>query len=188
MNWTTGAEQFTNALSSSDPTPGGGAAAAMAGAMGCALVMMAVATTLKRKNTPTQTRPLLEQSLKKLGGLHSGLKSFIEQDAQAYNAYIVASKIPKDHPTRTQALQDALWFAATVPGDTATACLHVLKETALIRPHIASIILSDVECAQHLLKCAIACCMENIRVNLTGITQPQRVEKLKQLLETFGNL
>ena len=62
MEWFTAAERFTAALASSDPTPGGGAAAAHAGAMGCALALMAVQTTLKRKSTQTDARNRLEKS------------------------------------------------------------------------------------------------------------------------------
>ena len=41
MEWFTAAQHFTKALASAEPTPGGGAAAAHAAAMGCALAMMA---------------------------------------------------------------------------------------------------------------------------------------------------
>ena len=74
MTWNTGAHQFTDALASANPTPGGGAAGAMAGAMGCALVMMAIQTTLKRKNTPEENRPFLQKSLHELEPLHAQLK------------------------------------------------------------------------------------------------------------------
>ncbi len=185
MQWSHAAEQFTNALASSDPTPGGGAAGVMAGAMGCALVLMAIGTTLKRKSTPPTARPALEQAQKKLIGLHNTLKGFIQQDSDAYTAYLTATKLPKDNPARTQAVQDALWFAACVPADSATTCLHVLKEAATVRPLIDKIILSDIACAQHLLKSAIACSAENIRANLAFITDTARIEKLNKQLETF---
>ena len=42
MEWDKTAAKFVEALASAEPTPGGGAAAAMSGAMGCALVMMAM--------------------------------------------------------------------------------------------------------------------------------------------------
>ncbi|MBR2082184.1 MAG: cyclodeaminase/cyclohydrolase family protein [Elusimicrobiaceae bacterium] len=186
MQWTTGAEQFLSALSSSDPTPGGGAAAAMTGAMGCALVMMAIGTTLKRKNTPASVRPVLEQSLPKLGALHTQLKKYMQQDALAYEGYLTACKLPKDNPSRTQAVQDALWYAASVPADTATVCQEVLKETARTQDLIDKIIVSDVNCARHLLHGALQCCAENIRINATYITQQARKEKLQKILENLA--
>ncbi len=188
MNWTRGADEFLTALSSSDPTPGGGAAAALAGAMGCALGLMSIGTTLKRKSTPQENHPALLQSQKKLAGLHSELKTLMQKDAEAYTSYLTATKLPKDSPTRAQAVQDALWFAAMVPADTATTCEHVLTEIKAVRPLIASIILSDLHCAQHLLASAITCCVENIRINQAGIISVERQEKLSKWLEHFSTV
>ena len=185
MNWNSAAEQFLQALASSEPTPGGGAAAAMAGAMGCALLLMAVTTTQKRKATPAEDRPALAQAVNKLNGLHSTLKKLMSQDAEAYAAYLTARKISKEDPTREQAVQDAAWFAATVPADTAAACKHVLKEADTIESKVAPVILSDVQCARHLLKSALQMSAENIRANLPYITQPERSEKLQAILKTL---
>ena len=104
MEWYTAAERFTEALASSDPTPGGGAAAALTGAMGCALAMMAVGTTLKRKATPEELRPRLTQSLKRLTAFKTELKAYIQKDGDAYAAYLTASKLPKDALEREKAV------------------------------------------------------------------------------------
>ena len=186
MQWMKGAEQFTDALASSQPTPGGGAAGAMAGAMGCALLMMAISTTLKRKNTPAQNRPVLEQALAQLEKLHTQLKTFILQDARSYEGYLAAAKLPKEDPTRPQALQETLWQAACVPADTAAVCQAVLQVAAQAATQVDPIIISDVKCAQHLLVSALACCAENIRANAAYITQPKRAEKLQKLLERLA--
>ena len=185
MSWENAADQFTRALALPEPTPGGGAAAAMAGAMGCALAQMAVATTLKRAQTPVEFRASLEKSHHKLAGLHHTLKDLMQQDAQAYDAYIAACKLPKENSSRLQVMQDALWFAATVPADTAATCREVLQEVEQVQDKIAPVILSDVACARHLLRGAIACCTENIRANLVYIKQPERVKKIMTLLETY---
>lgn len=186
MNWNEGAYQFTDALASSAPTPGGGAAAAMAGAMGCALLMMSVATTLKRKATPPQHRPLLKKILRSLQPLHTQLKTAMVQDAQAYEAYLAAAKLPKDDPSRPQAVQESLRNAAQVPADTARTCQRVQALLAKARPVVADIILSDVACAQHLLNSAIQCCVENICANQKYSTPQERQEKYEKWLKTFS--
>ena len=186
MIWNTGAKQFTDALASSNPTPGGGAAAAMAGAMGCALVMMSIHTTLKRKNTPDELRALLEKSLQKLAPVHEQLKNLIAQDSAAYEAYLTAAKLPKEDPARTQAVQEALWQAACVPAQTAQICLKALSKIKDVRTLIAPVIISDVNCAQHLLKSAVTCCVENIRANAAYITNTAHQEQIKQWLNTFS--
>lgn len=186
MTWNTGAHQFTDALASANPTPGGGAAGAMAGAMGCALGLMAVQTTLKRKNTPDEYRAPLEKSLHNLEPLHAQLKDFIMQDAAAYEAYLTAAKLPKENPARTQAVQDALWQAAAVPAQAAQVCTQVMRELTSVRPYIADMIISDVNCAQHLLTSALACCVENIRTNALCITDATRQAQLQRWINTFS--
>lgn len=188
MTWTQGATEFLTALSSPAPTPGGGAAAAMAGAMGCALALMTIGTTLKRQNTPPQNRSTLLQHQPLLMDLHHQLTLCISKDAQAYAAYLAAIKLPKDSLARTQAIQDSLWLAAMVPAETATTCEKVLNELANIRPLIAPVILSDIDCARHLLKSAIACCVENIRINQTSLSNPQQQQKLEEQITHFSRV
>ncbi len=186
MTWNESAHIFTNALASSAPTPGGGAAAAMAGAMGCALGMMSVGTTLKRKTTPAGHRPILEESLQQLNTLHEQLKNFITQDARAYENYLAAAQLPKENPARPQAVQEALWQAASVPAQTAQVCLQAATLLKTAQPLISNIIISDVHCAQHLLTGAVACCVENIRANAAYITDAQRQAQLQTWINTFS--
>ena len=146
---------------------------------------MAVGITLKRKNTSPEVILGLEKSRRQLTGLLITLQKLARQDAEAYAAYITASQLPKEDPSRQKVLQDALWFAASVPADTAVACRQVLLATGDIQDKIAPAILSDVLCAQHLLRGAVACCMENIRTNLVHITEQERVQKLEKVLEDY---
>lgn len=185
MTWNQDANQFLTALSSSDPTPGGGAAAAMAGAMGCALVLMAIGTTLKRKNTPESHKEVLQKGLQLFSQYQEKLTQFMAQDAQAYDNYMVAYRLPKEDPTRPETLQNALWQAALVPADTASFCKEALQQITLMEPVIAPVILSDVYCAQHLLKGALACCKENVCVNLKGITSQERRDQLNERINSF---
>lgn len=185
MEWYTAAERFTEALASSDPTPGGGAAAAHAGATGCALAIMAIATTLKRKATSAEVRIKLEPSLKKITALKNELKNFVRLDAEAYSSYMLATRLPKDNPEREKVLQQATAFAAKVPCDTATTALTALQEIENIKDKIAPIILSDIYCAQHLLKCAIRCSVENITINLSLISDEDKRNELEKQISIF---
>ena len=185
MEWYTAAERFTEALASSDPTPGGGAAAAQAGAMGCALAMMAIGTTLKRKTISPDVKNRLEQSLKRLGALKNELKSYVQKDGEAYASYLTARKLPKENPSREEAIQNALLFAARVPSDAATTAVRALKETDTIKDDIAEVILSDVFCARHLLQACVRCAVESIRANLPYITHPDRIAELEKAVTIF---
>lgn len=185
MEWSKAAEKFNQALASSDPTPGGGAAAAMAAAMGCALALMAAQTTIKRKSTTQEVKDRLSTRVRILGGLNVQLNHYIAEDGAAYTGYLTAKKLPKENPNRDVALQDALLYAAKVPADTAVTALRCLQELDSMQDDIAPVILSDVQCARHLLKSAVACCIENIRANLVFINNETVLEKLNKQIETF---
>ena len=185
MEWYTAAERFTEALASSDPTPGGGAAAAQTGAMGCALLLMAIGTTLKRKELPTDAKTRLEVAAKRLGSLKNELKIYVRQDGEAYAGYLTAKRLPKDDPARLTALQQALVLAASVPADVASTAVQALKELDNIRPDIAPIILADASCAKHLLQAAIRCAVENIEANKTFIESASVKEKIDKQVRLF---
>lgn len=182
MEWYPAAKYFTNALSSTNPTPGGGAAAAMAGTMGCALAIMAAGTTLKRKTTSIQNRQLLENSLKNLQTFKLQLESLIQEDANAYGAYLAAKKMEANDETRSVAIEESLWAAAQVPADTATTAVHCLQEIDKMKEAVAPVIQSDVLCARHLLKSAIACAIENIKANKAYITNKGHLLALEKQL------
>lgn len=186
MEWFKAAEKFNQALSSSDPVPGGGAAAAMTAAMGCSLALMAAGTTLLKKSTAPEVKTRLEQAMRKLGAFKTRLIELVQEDGAAYSAYIVAKKLPKEDPGRARAMQDALVYAARVPADTAATALHCLKEVQIAQPDIAPVILSDAHCARHLLQSALRCCIENIQANLAFIQDEALTEKLRKQIETFA--
>ncbi len=185
MEWDKAAAKFADALANSEPTPGGGAAAAMSGAMGCALIMMAIQTTAKRKNTTPAAKAKLEQSLKKLGSLKEELKNYIRKDGEAYTAYLTAKKLPKENPNREQAVQDALLLAARVPTDTATTAIQCLREADLIKSDIAPVIMSDILCGQYLLKTCVKCSVESIKANLEFIKNNDWINKFEQHILIF---
>ena len=185
MNWDKGADQFLTALSSDKPTPGGGAAAAMAGAMGCALAIMSIGITLKRKNLTQQHQAPLLVAQQKLLGLHTELKKLMQQDAQAYETYIAACRLPVQDAKREQAIQDALWFAASVPVDIANVAVQAVQEVRTVEPFIAPIILSDAYCAKHLLQTSVRCSIENIHVNMRGLKDSGQVTELQKQIAQF---
>ena len=185
MEWFTAAERFTAALASSDPTPGGGAAAAHAGAMGCALALMAAQTTLKRKTTSSEVKIRLEKSIRRLVALKTQLNAYVQKDSEAYTAFLTAKKLPKDNPARHEAVQQALLFAAGVPADTASTALEVLKEIETVKTDIADIIFSDILCAQHLLQACLRCAVENIRANIVFIENEDRKDLLEKQIALF---
>src|SRR5260370_39456867 len=89
-----GAEPFIEQLAAPTATPGGGSAAAVAGAMAAALGSM-VAGLSRSKKAYLQHEPQLSAALARLGRLREELKAAIDADAESYNQVMAAYKQAK---------------------------------------------------------------------------------------------
>ncbi|MBI4542386.1 MAG: glutamate formimidoyltransferase [Gemmatimonadetes bacterium] len=117
--------EWLDQVASASPTPGGGTAAAIAGAMAAALAAMVGRLTVGRKKyaeVDAEFRALIERA----ETLRVALARLGEQDAAAYAAVSAAYAIPKDREAeRTAAIQTALMGATRVPLETARVAREV---------------------------------------------------------------
>src|SRR5690348_18406739 len=87
-------ELFLDDLASRKPTPGGGSAAALMGAMGAALVSMVCNLTIGRKGYEGEEAGM-RQTLGEAEALRQRLTAMIEADVQAFDGLMVAYKLPR---------------------------------------------------------------------------------------------
>src|SRR6516165_9825093 len=125
----TSIELFLDDLASRNPTPSGGSAAAVMGAMGAALVSMVCNLTIGK----TQYRDFeeeLKSVLTKAEELRRELTKIIEEDVEAFDAVMRAYGMPRltkdESTTRAQAIQAALKKAILVPMRCCRACREVI--------------------------------------------------------------
>lgn len=175
FDWQDGAQKYIDALSSSAPTPGGGSAAAVCGAIGAGLALMAVRTTLKMKKTPEENKPALNSSERDLEKLQKDFNRLSIADAEAYQNYIDVKK--QDKPASE--IDDAMLAAAKVPVECTHACLKALEALSSVQGKISKIILSDAHCGAHVLRAALKCCVENMLINRNWIKEPEMLETLE---------
>jgi formiminotetrahydrofolate cyclodeaminase len=90
----TSVQDFVDALASSAPTPGGGAASALAGALGAALAEMVGQLTVGRAKYQ-QVEPQVRQMLEELGKCRVQLLQLVDEDAAAYQQVAVAYTLPR---------------------------------------------------------------------------------------------
>lgn len=162
-------EQFLDRLASADPTPGGGSAAALAGATAAALVAM-VARISQGKGPADALAAMVERAERS----RSALTALIADDALAFEAVRAAWRLPRDseeaQAARRAAVQEALRGATEVPLRVAREALAALELTPeLARTGTASA-LSDVAAAALLGYAAVNGALYNARINLKGIT------------------
>jgi formiminotetrahydrofolate cyclodeaminase len=182
-------QAFLDALASSASTPGGGGAAALAGAMGAALVSMVCNLTIgKDKFAPVEGQ--MKEILGQAEARRAQLTGMMAEDEAAFELVMEAYRLPKntdqEKAARTAAIQAASKKATLVPLAAARACAQVIdlcRPTAdMGNPNVMSDAGVAVLCAQAGLKSAAL----NVLINLGAIKDQtfvaeQRAE-LDQLL------
>ncbi len=125
-------KEFTARLASSAPTPGGGGASALAGALGAALGGMVGALTVgkaKYADVEDEMKALMERAEK----LRAALLSCIDEDAAAFAPLARAYRLPKDAAGRDEVMEECLRGAAAAPlkiFDLCCECIELQREFA----------------------------------------------------------
>lgn len=161
-----------SALASPDPTPGGGTAAAIAGAMGTSLLVMVTGLARSKSNTDDE-KAALAGARAALEPITSRLTQLADADTDAFNAVMAAYRLPKatddEKVTRSKAVQDALRAATVVPLDTLRACGVAIDQGRAVAAHGNRSASSDVGVAMGLLTAAAEGAAANVRINLTSM-------------------
>ena len=182
-DWKAAGRQVAEAMANTDATPGGGSAAAIAGAMGCGLGEMAIGITLKSKKLDEAKRGPLAAAHKSLGEMRATFDRLAADDAAAFDKLMDAMALPKDDAARPARMQAALLHAAEVTLKTAQVSAGALAVARQALPLAGSAVASDLNCAVHLLRAAAQCAAENVRINLGGIKDATAAKELESRLE-----
>ncbi len=174
--------EFVSRLASSDPTPGGGSAAALAGALAAALAAMVVRLTQGKKKL-AEGAAALAPLLPEMDSLARDLRGAIARDASAYDAVMAAFKLPKGTPAeqaaRTAAVQVALRGAAAVPLEVAASCARVAELARLAAARGNPSALSDAACAAALAEAACEAASWNVLINAKEVADPAEAARLR---------
>ncbi len=183
-SWQAGANLFIDALANTEPTPGGGSAAGISGAMGCALGQMALGISLRSKKLDEAKKPALRALNEKLGALKADMQNCVSEDAASFDAFMAAMKIPKDNPGRKAAMQRALEHAAAVPLKTARLAYEAIAALANC-DGVSAHVMSDYKSAGYLLGAAIRCAAENVFINAEGIEDKALAGKMLEEINGY---
>jgi formiminotetrahydrofolate cyclodeaminase len=170
------------AFRSSDPTPGGGSASALSGAIGASLVAMVAGLPKPRAATDTDLERLRAAGAA-CTAIADRLAALVDRDSEAYEAVMAAYKAPKatddEKAARTRGIQAAMTGATETP-------LQVMRECAQAAQHAATVAAlgnpnasSDVQVAQELLAAGLRGARANVEINLPGIKDAAYVEQVR---------
>src|SRR6058998_414236 len=172
-----GLDDWIQELAGPSPTPGGGSAAALAGALAAALVAMVCRLTTGRK-AYAAVQGRVDAILKEAEAAQRMERALVDLDAAAYDLVRLAYLVPKAHPERAAAVDDALLSAARTPLATARSAARLVplaREIGAIGNKNAR---SDAKVAELLARAAVLGALENVRVNVAGMSQPSRGREL----------
>jgi formiminotetrahydrofolate cyclodeaminase len=182
--------EFLGRLGSSEPAPGGGAAAALVGAQGAALVQMTANLTIGRArlaDVEDQARSIATRA----GELRQRLAELGDADTAAFEEVSAAYRLPRaddaQKTARSAAIQLALRTAASVPLTTAQVCAEVLAVAEEAAPILNVAVISDVMVGALLAQAALASAALNVEVNLAAMTDQQRVAGYAEDLQVARN-
>ena len=176
------------AFRSPSPTPGGGSAAALAGAMGASLLAMVAALPKSRAATEEDT-----QRLTAAGGrctaLAAELEALVDEDSAAYDLVMAAYKKPKttdeDKTARSAAIQHAMREATATPLAVMRACAAAAEQGVVIAGLGNPSASSDAQVGLELLAAGLRGAKLNVEINLGSIKDADYVARVKKDVTEF---
>lgn len=188
-------EKFLDDLASAAPTPGGGSAAAIMGAMGAALVSMVCNLTIGKKDYEG-VEGEMKAVLAEAESLRARLTAMVADDVAAFDSLMAAYKLPKvsdeEKAARSAAIQAGLKRATEVPLECARACAEVIRLAARAGEHGNLNVISDAGVGVLAGHAALRSAALNVYINAPSIKDKafsqQKVAELEQLLEECGAL
>jgi glutamate formiminotransferase/formiminotetrahydrofolate cyclodeaminase len=173
---------FSDDLSSSAAVPGGGSAAAYAGAMGAGLAAM-VGRIAERKGPTEATTALIAEA----DNLRTDFIRLVDDDSAAYARVAEAMKLPKasddEKRARTERLQAALLAASRVPLEVAKTSRRLLDLCERTLQSAASATVSDVGVGALLAETALRGAALNVMINLASVKDAAQVKALSEDLD-----
>lgn len=163
---------FLEDVAAGTAAPGGGSAAAYAGALGAGLAAMMARLTVGKKKY-TEVEPEMMKLLDQAESLRADLTKAIHEDAAAFETVLQAFRLPKTTPaeeaTRESAIEQATFHASEVPLQAARKALQVME----ICTRAAAIgnlnAISDAASGATMAKAALTAAGYNVRINVHGL-------------------
>lgn len=185
-------DEFTEAISSKAPVPGGGGASAYAGAIGTALGLMVGSLTVGKKKYAAVS-PQIEELMEKAEELRLELLELIQADAQAFEPLSAAYGLPKSTPEemayKEQVMEKALYDASLVPlaimdaGCRATELMQGFAEMGSV------IAISDAGVGAAMLRACISGASLNVFINTRSMKDRAQADALNaqanEMLEKY---
>ena len=163
---------FVAATASKEPTPGGGAIAALTGATGAALAEMVVNLTFGKKGYE-EVQSEMEELQTKAKAIRNRMLELSQADADVFNIFMNALGLPKNTDeekiARIAAIQQAYKDAAMVPFEIGELAYQIFDLAELASKKGNQNLITDGIIAAINARAAVKAAFLNVRINLSGI-------------------
>ena len=156
--------KFVEVLASDAPTPGGGGAAALVGAVGTALGNMVGSLTVgKKKYADVQDEIIALKA--KCDALQTELLNQVEADEVNFLPLAKAYGIPKDDPNRDAIMEEATIIACSTPMKIMELCCEAIEYISVFAAKGSRLAVSDAGCGAVCCKAALQAASLNVFIN-----------------------
>ena len=161
-----------DAFASTDAVPGGGSAAALGGAIGTSLLLMAAGMPKTKSGAPEETADLAEAA-SRLHPLRDSLLELVDRDSEAFSevmeAFRLAKETDEEKAARKQAIELATRAATEAPLNTMRACQQALRGAVIVARNGNRRATSDIGVGVELLLAALRGARLNVDINLSSL-------------------
>ena len=174
--------QCLTVTASSNPTPGGGAIAAITAASGVALVEMLAHLTIGKKGYE-EVESTMQDIVDRLPAMRERFLALADKDAHVFDTFMAALRLPKDSPDqvayRKEQLQVCYQEAAKVPFEIGCLAYSLFMDAEVVIREGNRNATTDGIIGAINARAAVKAAFLNVKINLSGIKDPAFVKELE---------
>ena len=183
---TSSIKDFVAATASKEPTPGGGAIAALTAATGAALAEMVANLTFGKKGYE-DVQDEMHDLQQKAEMIREKALSLAQADANVFNLFMDALGLPKntdeEKAVRSAAIQQAYKDAANVPLEIGMISYEIFELAHVAVTKGNQNLITDGIIAAINARAAVKAAFLNVRINISGIKDESYVAQLKEQMD-----
>lgn len=180
-------EDYINRVDSPSPAPGGGSVMGVIGSLACALAGMVGHLTINKnkfKELSEEEKNNFNKAIEKIKEIKIKLMETVDKDAESFNIFMDAMKLPKNTEEekliRKEAISEAAIKSTQTPFDILKYSYELISLFDIILKYGNSGVITDIASAYILIYGASKGSVLNININMPLIEDKNFLEKIKK--------
>lgn len=180
--------EFIEQLSSKAPTPGGGGASALAGALGCGLGLMVGNLTVGKKKYAQAEEEIRARMEELLRGRETFL-ALADQDEEAFEPLAKAYRLPaateEERALKEQVMEERLFAASQAPLRMMAQAVELLEGLEVLGEKGSIMAASDVGVGAAMARSALTGAAMNVYINTKAMKDRDRAGALEREADRY---